>query len=128
VLILGISVTAESLPKAIPEKVGLSSKRLERVSELFQDLVDQQQLAGVVALVARQGKVAFFKAWGRMDLADDVPMGKDTIFRIASMTKPITCTAVMILHEEGRQVQAPGLPVAHRMKGFHTVSIGSFFE
>lgn len=102
VLILGISVTAESLPKAIPEKVGLSSKRLERVSELFQDLVDQQQLAGAVALVARQGKVAFFKAWGRMDLADDVPMGKDTIFRIASMTKPITCTAVMILHEEGR--------------------------
>ncbi len=102
VLVLGISVTAESLPKAKPEKVGLSSERLERVSELFHGFVDQQQLAGAVALVARQGKVAFFKTWGRMDLAQDVPMRKDTIFRIASMTKPITSTAVMILHEEGR--------------------------
>lgn len=101
-LFLSLSVLAQSLPKAKPEKVGLSSKRLERVSELFQGFVDQQQLAGAVALIARKGKVAFFKTWGRMDLADDVPMRKDTIFRIASMTKPITSTAVMILHEEGR--------------------------
>ena len=101
-LFLSLSVLAQSLPKAKPEKVGLSSSRLERVSELFQGFVDQQQLAGAVALIARQGKVAFFKTWGRMDLADDVPMRKDTIFRIASMTKPITSTAVMILHEEGR--------------------------
>jgi len=101
-LCLSVSVFAQSLPKAKPEKVGLSSKRLERVSELFQGFVDQEQLAGAVALIARQGKVAYFKTWGWMDIADDAPMRKDTIFRIASMTKPITSTAVMILHEEGR--------------------------
>jgi len=102
VLFSSISISAKSLPKVKPEKVGLSSDRLERVSRLFEGFVDKQQLAGAVALIARQGKVAYFKAWGRMDIDENIPMRRDTIFRIASMTKPITSTAVLILHEEGR--------------------------
>jgi CubicO group peptidase (beta-lactamase class C family) len=102
IFISSIPVSAKSLPKVKPEKVGLSSDRLERVSRLFEGFVDKQQLAGAVALIARHGKVAYFKAWGRMDLDEGLPMRRDTIFRIASMTKPITSTAVLILHEEGR--------------------------
>jgi len=101
-LLLSVSVSAKSLPKVKPEKVGLSSERLAHVGKLFQGFVDKQQLAGAVVLIARQGKVAYFKAWGRMDLDEDLPMRRDTIFRIASMTKPITSTAVLILHEEAR--------------------------
>lgn len=101
VLFSSILVPAKSLPKVKPEKIGLSSDRLERVSRLFEGFINKQQLAGAVALIARQGKVAYFKAWGLMDLDENLPMRKDTIFRIASMTKPITSTAVLILHEEG---------------------------
>jgi CubicO group peptidase (beta-lactamase class C family) len=102
VLSLGIWVNAKSLPRVKPERVGLSSERLGRVSALFQGFVKEQQLAGAVVLIARQGKVAFYEAWGHMDLAEDVAMRRDSIFRIASMSKPITSTAVLILHEEGR--------------------------
>ncbi len=101
-LTLAVWINAESLPKAKPEKVGMSSERLERVGGLFQGFVEEQQLAGAVVLVARRGKIAYFKTWGLMDLAEGLSMRRDSIFRIASMTKPITSTAVMILHEEGR--------------------------
>ncbi len=64
-------------------------------------LVDAQQLAGVTTLVARHGKVVHFDAYGQRDLTAAAPMGKDTIFRIASMTKPITGVAMMMLWEQG---------------------------
>lgn len=93
---------------AAPHKVGLSAKRLARISTTSQEFIDDGQLAGAVIVVARRGKVAHFEAHGMMDIAANKPMQKDTIFRIYSMTKPIAAAAVMMLCEEGKlQLDAP---------------------
>jgi len=91
----------QGLPPAPPRSVGLSQQRLERIGMLMQEHVDGGLLAGAVALVARDGKVAYFKSVGMQDKERNVPMKPDTIFRIASMSKPITSVAVMMLYEEG---------------------------
>jgi CubicO group peptidase (beta-lactamase class C family) len=85
-----------------PESVGLSSERLGRLRAGMQGLVDDGALAGIVTLVARHGRIAAFDAFGSMDVATGKPMQKDTIFWIASMSKPITGVAMMILYEEGK--------------------------
>lgn len=82
--------------------VGLSAERLRRVHALVQRYIDKGEIAGAVSLVARRGEVAYFESQGVMDLEGRKPMQKDTIFRLASMTKPVTSLAVMMLHEEGR--------------------------
>ncbi len=82
-----------------PEEVGLSSERLANVERLMNRHIEEKKLAGGVVLIARKGKIAYFKAFGRSDT--DRPMNKDTLFRIASMTKPITSVAVMQLYERG---------------------------
>jgi CubicO group peptidase (beta-lactamase class C family) len=93
-------VSSEGLPSAAPEEVGLSSQRLTRVDRVMQEFVDRRQISGTVALIARHGKIAYSKSFGTMD--EGKPMTNDTIFRIASMTKPITSVAVMMLLEEGK--------------------------
>lgn len=90
------------LPTVQPESVGLSSKRLARIDSLTQEFVDSRRLAGTVTLVARRGQIAYLKGIGMQDVENQQPMQANTLFRIASMTKLITCAAVMILHEEGR--------------------------
>ncbi len=85
-----------------PETVGLSSERLERISQATQKSIDNARIAGAVSLVARHEKIAYFKAFGMADREAKKPMQTDNIFRICSMTKPITSVAVMILYEEGR--------------------------
>ena len=102
IIILSPSVFGQSLPTVTPEDVGLSFKRLGRINTAIQGYIDQKQLAGAVTLVARRGKTAHLKAHGMMDIEAGKPMRTDAIFRIASMSKPITSTAVMILYEEGR--------------------------
>jgi len=97
-----LSQAGEGLPRARPDQVGLSKEKLERVDALLQDHVARKQIAGAVALVVRHGKVAYRSAVGMQDVEAGIPMSPETIFRIASMTKPITTTAVMILAEEGR--------------------------
>ena len=93
---------------AAPHEVGLSAKRLARISTTSQQFIDEEQLAGAVTIVARRGKVVHFEAYGMMDLEANKPMQRDTIFRIYSMTKPIAATAVMMLCEEGKlQLDAP---------------------
>lgn len=92
----------EGLPMAKPEDVGMSSQRLERINRAMQGYVDRQEVAGVVTLVARRGKVVHFETFGHRHLEADAPMTHDTIFRIASMTKPIASVALMMLYEEGR--------------------------
>jgi CubicO group peptidase (beta-lactamase class C family) len=87
---------------ARPEDVGLSSDRLERITRAIQQSVDEGRISGGVALVARHGKVAYFQAVGMADRDAHKPMRPDTIFRICSMSKPITSVAVMMLYEEGR--------------------------
>lgn len=87
---------------ATPESLGFSSQRLERLHAKMQEQVDQKQLAGVVTLLARHGRIVEERTYGKKDLASGAPMTKDTIFRIYSMTKPVTGVAMMILYEEGK--------------------------
>jgi len=85
-----------------PEALGFSSERLERLHAVMQGEVDQKQLAGIVTILARHGKVVEERTYGKKDIASGAPMTKDTIFRIFSMTKPVTGVAMMILYEEGK--------------------------
>ena len=100
--ILQTFLFAQELPSAKPEAVGLSSERLERINSVVQKDIDGKRIAGAVTLVVRRGKVAWFKAQGMMDREASRPMAPDAMFRICSMTKPITSTAVMMLYEEGK--------------------------
>jgi len=93
---------AATLPKTRPEEAGLSAERLQRVSSLLKRYIDKGEIAGAVSLVSRRGNLVFLEAQGVMDLESRKPMQTDAIFRLASMTKPITSVAVMMLHEEGR--------------------------
>ncbi|MFQ5790111.1 MAG: serine hydrolase domain-containing protein [Acidobacteriota bacterium] len=92
---------AQGLPSAPPEDVGLSGERLQRLNGVLQGYVDRDEVAGVVALIARRGRVAYLESFGMADRESGRPMRPDAIFRIASMTKPITTVAVMMLFEEG---------------------------
>ena len=85
-----------------PEEVGFSSERLQRVREAVQRHIDANDVSGAVTLVARKGRIAHLEAQGLMDIEAKKPMPKDGIFRLASMSKPITGAAVMMLVEEGR--------------------------
>ena len=108
VLTLPVRAPAQALPGAIPEEVGMSSERLARLDSLFTSYIAQDRMAGVVVAVARHGKLVHFRTLGRMDMARPEPMRGDAIFRLASMTKPITSVAVMMLLEEGHfQLQDP---------------------
>src|SRR5580698_979193 len=81
---------------------GFSASGLAALNQQMHGLVDDQKLAGVVTLVARHGEVANFDAYGVLDVSAPSPVQKDSIFRIASMTKPITGAAMMMLWEEGK--------------------------
>ena len=93
---------AQGLPITRPEDVGLSSQRLERIRPRMQSYVDSGKLPGVMTLVARHGHIAHFETIGSMDREAGKPMRPDAIFRMYSMTKPVTGVAMMILYEEGR--------------------------
>ena len=92
----------DTLPLVTPEQVGLSAARLDRVRTWMNQWVDSGKLAGMVTCVMRKGELAFAEVVGKSDVARDKPMRADTIFRIYSMTKPLTSTAIMMLYEEGR--------------------------
>ena len=104
VLVAGL-VTASAqadLPFAKAETVGMSSKRLERINAFIKDYIDTNQIAGAVTLVARKGKIVHFEAQGWRYKEENQPMEKDAIFSLASMTKPIVSTALMMLWEDGK--------------------------
>jgi CubicO group peptidase (beta-lactamase class C family) len=92
---------SQEVPVVKPESVGLSSERLERISTAVQRSIDDKRIAGGVTLVARRGHVAWLKAQGMSDREAGKAMRPDTMFRICSMSKPITSVAVMMLYEEG---------------------------
>jgi CubicO group peptidase (beta-lactamase class C family) len=100
-LVLAAATLAQELPTAKPESVGLSSERLDRIGAAVQHNIDNKRIAGAVTLVLRRGRVAWFKPQGMMDREAGKAMRPDTMFRICSMTKPITSLAVMMLYEEG---------------------------
>jgi CubicO group peptidase (beta-lactamase class C family) len=84
-----------------PEDLGLSSDRLDRIGSIIEKRIAEDRIAGAVSMVARRGKIAYFEAFGMLDKEARKAMKTDTIFRICSMTKPITSVAVMMLYEEG---------------------------
>ncbi len=96
------SVQAAEIRSTAPRNVGMSAERLERITELMQESVANQTIAGSVTLVARKGKVVHFEAAGLLDLDTGQAMQKDSLFRIYSMTKPITSVAAMLLFEQGK--------------------------
>jgi CubicO group peptidase (beta-lactamase class C family) len=100
--LLATLASAQGLPTAKPEEVGLSSARLARVTEVIKAEIAKGRYPGAVALVARKGKVAYFEAVGQLDPTAGTPMSKDAIFRLYSMTKPFVSVAAMMLVEDGR--------------------------
>jgi CubicO group peptidase (beta-lactamase class C family) len=110
---------AQGLPHASnPEEVGLSSERLKRVTAAFQADVDKGVLAGAGVMIARNGKLAYCEAIGFQDREKNLPMHTDAIFRIASMSKPITSVSIMMLVEEGKiQLEDPIWVYLPEMKG-----------
>tara|TARA_R110002167_G_scaffold163242_21_gene360031 strand:- start:1370 stop:2665 length:1296 start_codon:yes stop_codon:yes gene_type:complete len=94
--------TTPPLTEGQPSEVGLSPERLAKIDAMFQNAVASNQIPGAVALIARNGKIVFHKAYGMADNKSKKTMQKDAIFRIASQSKAITSTAVMMLWEEGR--------------------------
>lgn len=90
-----------SMPEVVPGNVGMSVERLERIERMCEDAVEEGDVPGIVALVARHGKIVYHKAFGMADNQAGRALKKDDIFRIASQSKAITATAVMMLWEEG---------------------------
>jgi len=105
--LLAPSLLAQALPRAAkPEEVGLSSERLQRLTDTFQGYVKDGKLAGAVVLVTRRGKIAYSGAFGSRDIDTHAPMKEDAIFRIASQTKALVSVAAMQLQEEGKLLLA----------------------
>lgn len=90
------------LSPAEPEKMGMSPERLERIDRMLMDAIEEDQIPGAVALIARNGHIVYHKAFGMADVKEGEKLEKDDIFRIASQSKAITSTAVMMLWEEGK--------------------------
>jgi len=101
-LILSYLSFAGELPITSPENVGMSSEKLARTKSSIQALIDNEKIAGASIIVARKGKIVLFETFGMMDQKAKKPMQPDTIFRIYSMTKPITSVAAMMLYEQGK--------------------------
>ena len=109
-IVLSISANAQTnslkksspLSEASPESVGMSAERLARIEAMCSKAVSDDNIPGVVALVARHGKIVYWKAFGMADNQSERALKRDDIFRIASQSKAITATAVMMLWEEGR--------------------------
>jgi CubicO group peptidase (beta-lactamase class C family) len=117
-----LAALADPLPTAAPESVGLSKERLGRITETFQASIAKGDIPGVVLLISRKGKVAYFEAMGSLDPEKKTPMTRDGIFRIYSMTKPIATVAAMMLFEEGKLALSD--PVAKHIPAFKDVKVG----
>jgi CubicO group peptidase (beta-lactamase class C family) len=102
VALLVMPVLSEPLNKVKPEDVGMSTERLQRINQMIKRHMDAGEMTGAVAVVARKGKIAYVTAQGVMDLDSKQPITPATMFRIASMTKPVTGIAIMMLVEEGK--------------------------
>ena len=114
-------VTGADLTTTKPERVGMSTDRLTRIGTLMQAYVDQEAIAGSVTLIARKGKIVHFEPTGVLNLDTGEPMQKDSLFRIYSMTKPITSVAAMLLFEQGKfQLDDP---IAQYLPEFSNVKV-----
>src|SRR5690606_446464 len=116
-------VAADNLSYAAPESVGMSSDRLARIAPVLQQYVDSGELVGVVSMIARRGEIVHFDEYGVLDKDSGQAVAKDSIFRIYSMTKPITTLAVMKLYEEGKLQLTD--PVERYLPAFRNLRVAS---
>ena len=101
----------------------LSAKGTAAIDEMLQGAVDQRVIPGVVAAITSKDRILYLKAFGKQDVAKNVPMSKDTVFRIASMTKPVTSVAVMMLVEEGKlRLDDPAADYLPSLKGREVIA------
>src|SRR4029077_20967345 len=101
-VVLALSLTAATTPNGKPEAVGMSSERLQRIGEVIKTYIDSGQISGAVTMVSLKGRIAHFEAQGLMDIEARTAMRKDAIFRMASMSKPVTGVGVLRLREKGK--------------------------
>ena len=121
--VLALSAAAASLPKASkPEDLGLSGERLQRIHQMIQRHIDAGDITGAVTLVARHGQLAWVDAAGIMDLDSKQPMTRASLFRMASMTKPVIGTAMMMMIEEGKVSVTD--PVSKFIPEFKNIKVG----
>ena len=97
-----VALNGDPLPRAKPEEVGLSSERLGEIAKRLNADIEAGRIPGAVIAIARKGKLAYYETFGFRDKAAGVAMTKDTIFNIASMTKPMVALAALQLHERGK--------------------------
>ncbi|MBV8589809.1 MAG: beta-lactamase family protein [Acetobacteraceae bacterium] len=114
------------LPRAKPEEAGMSSERLKRIEATLNDDIQHDRMPGAVVAIARRGKLVYFEAFGYRDKAANVPMTTDTIFNIASMTKPITTVGALALYEQGKLLV--GEPLAKYMPEFSNMKVAILDE
>jgi CubicO group peptidase (beta-lactamase class C family) len=126
VLVAAISLTAASLPSTKPEDLGLSTERLRQIHAMVQRHIDAGDITGAVMLVARKGQIAYLEAQGVMDLESKKPMTRDSMFRMASMTKPVIGTSIMMMLEEGK-LQL-GDPVSKYIPEFKDMKVAVLIE
>lgn len=110
------------LPEATPEKLGLSTSRLQRMSDAFKREIDKGTAPGVTVMVARHGQIGWFEALGQQAPGSSTPMARDSIFRIFSMTKPIVSVGIMSLVEDGLLLLAD--PLSKFLPEFADVRVG----
>ena len=121
-LALAATLAAQELTAARPADVGLSAERLDRITSWLREESAKNTIPGAVAMIVRHGKIAYFESIGVLDPETKAPMGKDAIFRIYSMTKPITSVAVMMLLEQGKIILDD--PIAKYIPAFKDVKVG----
>jgi len=115
------AVFAKDLPTATPAEVGLSSERLNIIDTVLKVDIEKGKIEGAVLLVARKGKIAYFKSFGMRNKEKLLPMEKDSIFRVYSMTKPVVGVAVMMLLEDGKLVLSD--PVTKYIPAFKDIKV-----
>jgi CubicO group peptidase (beta-lactamase class C family) len=120
-LVLAAPAFAQELPAARPEEVGMSSERLERVTEALDRYVDEGRLPGAVVQVVRRGRLVYSEAVGHRDVEAGSPMTTDAIFRIASQTKAVVSVAVMMLQEDGRLLISD--PVSKHLPAYSSTTV-----
>ena len=121
-----LPLVAASLPPAKPEDIGFSAERLQRIHETVQRHIHAHDISGAVTVVARRNRVAHFEAQGLMDLNSGKPMAKDSLFWIASMSKPITGVAILMLMEEGKLRLTD--PISKFIPEFHGLKVAVMEE
>ena len=121
-LLFPFKVLGEPLPSAPPESIGLSPQRLQVITDALKAGIDKGDIPGVVLVISRRGKIGYFEAMGSLDPEKKTALGKDSIFRIYSMTKPIMSVIAMMLFEDGRLLLSD--PVAKYLPEFKDVKVG----